>query len=127
MKRIISITAVCLMAICLFGCKAANTPLPAGAINAVDAQINANLQAAHAAVVQYEADVAAGKHTPDATEKAVVNKLIASLNFADPLYQNYHAQLAANPAAGEPQQLADALTDVSQNLSAIQSLVQAVK
>ena len=126
MKRIAIFTASILLALCV-GCHAANVPLPTGAINATDAQINANLQAAHAAVLQYEADVTAGKHTPDATEKTVVNKLVAALNFADPLYQSYHAALVANPAAGEPQQLIDALTAVTANLSAIQTLVQAVK
>jgi hypothetical protein len=109
------------------GCKAANTPLPAGAINATDASLNANLQAAHAGLAQYEADVTAGKHTPDATEKTIINKVIVSLNTADALYQSYHAALVANPAAGEPQQLIDAVMSVTSNLSALQALVQAVK
>lgn len=122
----------------LEGCAAQKpVPLPIGAINAVDAGINANLQAAHAAVVQYEADVTAGKHTPDATEKVIVNKLVASINVADLLYcgpvngqcapSSYHAQLVANPSVGEPQQLIDALAAVAANLTAIQSIVQGVK
>ena len=127
MKRFTFLASLALVMFLFVGCKAVNTPLPTGAINAADASINANLQAAHAAVAQYEANVIAGKHIPEATEKAIVNKLVAALNTADPLYQSYHAQLVANPAAGEPQQLVDALLAVTQNLSAIQSLVQAVK
>ena len=105
------------------GC-AKPAPLPTGAINAVDAGLNANLQAAHTAVVQYEADVNAGKHTPTPEEKVIVNQLIAALNTADPLYQSYHAALVADPTAGEPQQLIDALTAITTNLSAIQALVK---
>jgi hypothetical protein len=115
------------LALSVAGCKTTPAPLPAGAINSVDAGLNENLQAAHAAVVQYEADVTAGKHTPDATEKAVVNKLIAALNVADPLYQSWHAALVADPTAGEPQQLIDALAAVTANLNAVQTIIQAVK
>ena len=107
----------------VFGC-AKPAPLPTGAINAVDAGLNANLQAAHAAVLQYEADVNAGKHKPTVTEAAIVNKLINALNTADPLYQSYHAALVADPTVGEPQQLIDALNAVATNLSAIQALVK---
>jgi hypothetical protein len=108
------------------GC-AKPAPLPTGAINAVDAGLNANLQAAHAAVVQYESDVTAGKHTPTPTEKTVVNNLIRALNTADPLYQSYHAALQKDPTAGEPQQLIDAVTAVTANLSSIQNLIQGAK
>lgn len=113
--------------IMLAGCANKTAPLPTGAINATDAGLNENLQAAHAAVIQYEADVTAGKHVPDATEKVIVNKVIAALNVADPLYQQWHTALQANPAAGEPQQLIDAVAVVTTNLSAIQALVQQVK
>jgi hypothetical protein len=138
MKRI-AILAGLALALCMTGCKAANIPLPAGAINATDASLNTNLQAAHAGLVQYQADVASGKHTPDATEKTIVNKVIVSLNLADLLYcgspavgspcapASYHAQLVANPAAGEPQQLIDAMLAVTANLSALQTMIQGVK
>jgi hypothetical protein len=105
-------------------CKPVTAPLPSGAINNVDAQVNATLQAAHAAVVQYESDVTAGKHTPTAEEKSIVNKLVQALNVADPLFQQWHSALQVNPAAGQPQALADALTAVSQNLNSIQTLVK---
>jgi hypothetical protein len=138
-KRFTLFASLMLVMSLFVGCKAANTPLPANAINATDARISANLEAAHAAVVNYQSNVVAGKHTPDATEKAVVNKFIASLNAADRIYcgapaqgqpcavGSYHALLVANPAAGEPQQLIDAMLAVTQNLSAIQTLVQEVK
>ena len=115
------------LALSVTGCKTTPAPLPAGAVNSVDAGLNENLQAAHAAVVQYQADVTAGKHTPTAAEKTVVNALIVALNTADPLYQSYHAALVADPTAGEPQQLIDALAAVTANLSAVQNLIQAVK
>jgi hypothetical protein len=124
--RTLALLAIAL-ALPLAACKSATAPLPTGAVNTLDASINADLQAAHAAVVQYEADVKAGTHTPTAQEKSVVNTLIAALNTADPLYQSYHAQLVANPAAGEPQQLIDALAAVTSNLTAIENLIQAVK
>lgn len=139
MKRIGTITASLMLAFCLTACKTATAPLPPGAINAADAGINANLQAVRAGLVQYEADVANGTHIPDATEKAIVNKVIVSLNLADLLYcgapavgspcapASYHAQLVANPAAGEPQQLIDAITAVTTNFSALQTLIQGVK
>lgn len=109
------------------GCKPANAPLPTGAVNAVDAGLNANLQAAHAAVVQYEADVTAGKHTPAAGEKAIVNNLITALNTADPLYQSFHAALVANPNSGEPADLAAALAAVTANLTQLQALISGGK
>ena len=125
MKRTIALASIAL-ALCLSGCKPATTPLPTGAVNTLDAQINEDLQAAHAAVIQYEADVIAGKHTPTANEKVVVNQLIAALNTADPIYQNFHAQLVANPTAGEPQQLIDALAAVTANLNALVALVKGI-
>ncbi len=106
------------------GCKTAIAPLPANAINSVDAGINENLQAAHAFIVQYESDVASGKHAPTANEKAAVNKVIAALNVADPLYQSYHTALASNPNTGEPAELAAAITAVTDNLSALIALVK---
>ena len=126
MKRFAALASLALV-LTLAGCKPANAPLPTGAINATDAGLNANLQAAHAAVVQYEADVTAGKHTPTAQEKAIVNDLITALNTADPLYQSYHAALVANPGAGEPANLAAALAAVTANLGQLQALISGGK
>ena len=127
MKRFTALASLALVMFLFVGCKAVNTPLPTGAINAADAGLNANLQAAHAALVQYEADVASGQHVPDATEKAIVNKVILSLNTADSLYQSYHAALKLNPGAGEPAELVSALAAVTTNLQALQALIQGVK
>lgn len=108
----------------LAGCKAVNAPLPAGAVNNVDATINESLQAAHAYVAQWQTDVASGKHVPTATEKTIVGQVVTDLNIADPLYQQFHTALAANPAAGEPANLAAALAAVTSDLA---NLVNAAK
>jgi hypothetical protein len=139
MKHIANITAVCMMAICMTACGHKTVPLPSGAINATDASINANLQTVRAGLAQYEADVSNGIHVPDATEKAFINKLIVASNTAGLIYcgapsvgepcspGSYHAQLVSNPAAGEPQQLIDAMLAVTSNLTALQNLIKAVK
>jgi hypothetical protein len=107
----------------LTGCAKA-APLPTGAYAPLDASINESLQAAHAAIVQYSADVRNGIHTPTADERTAVNKLIGALNIADPAYQAYHAQLAANPSAPEPAALIAALSSVVSNLSALEALIK---
>ena len=104
------------------GCKPA--PLPQGAYTAPDAQTNEDLQAAHAALLQYSADVKNGTHVPTAEERVVVNKLIDAVNIADPAYQQYHAALAANPSAPEPAALIAALANVASNLSALEALIK---
>jgi hypothetical protein len=116
--------AVIILALPLFlaGCKPA--PLPTGAINGVDAALNANLQAAHAAVLQYEADVKAGLHTPTVAERTAVNNIIGSLNIADPLYQAWHAQLQKDPTTPESAQLIGLAADISSELNAIENLVK---
>lgn len=106
------------------GCKPASAPLPAGAINAVDAQTNADLQAAHAYVAQWEADVKAGKYTPSSQEKAIFNNLVTGLNTADPLYQSWHTALASQPNTGEPANLSAAVTAIEQNLAQLITLAK---
>ena len=119
---VVVMVAVVLFPVVLTGCKPA--PLPQGAYTAPDAQINEDLQAAHAALVQYAADVKSGAHAPTAQEKAIVNKLIDAVNIADPAYQQYHAALAANPTAPEPAALIAALANVASNLSALEALIK---
>lgn len=114
--------AVCLSTV-LMGCNKA-APLPAGAYTPADASTNADLQAAHAALVQYSTDVASGKHVPTAQEKVVVNKLIDAVNIADSAYQSYHATLATNPAAPEPAALVSALATVVADLPAVEALIK---
>ena len=73
-RRQFSLTAVLLVAF-LCGCKPVAAPLPAGAVKTVDAQINAILQAGHAAVVQYDADVKAG-FAPTAAYQTIMTNLM---------------------------------------------------
>ena len=122
MKKLALLSVFLALPLLMGGCKVVNAPLPAGAINAVDAGLNENLQAAHAGLVQYQSDVAKGLHTPTPAETVVVNKVIVSLNTADMLYQSFHTALLANPNAGEPADLTAAVTAVSTNLTALQTL-----
>ena len=107
------------LALPVFGCKTVTTPLPANAVNSLDAGINEVLQAGHAAAAKYQADVAAATFTPTPAFKSRMTTLIKALNVADPAYQAYHAALVANPAAAEPAPLASAISTVSSSLSQI--------
>jgi len=101
------------------GCaKHVQAPLPTNAINEVDAQLNAVLQAAHAAAVKYEADVQAG-FVPSPAFKQTMKVLVDALNIADPLYQTYHSTLQTNPNAPEPAALQQAVAQVSSSLGQI--------
>lgn len=116
MKKQISIL---ILVVAFAGCKTAATPpLAPGAYTPLDQQINAVLQAGHAAAVKYESDVTAG-FNPSAAFKVTMQQLVNGLNIADPLYQQYHAVLATNPTALEPAQLSTAVTSVSNSLTAI--------
>ena len=109
------------------GCKVVQQPLPANAVNAVDAGLNANLQAAHAFIAQYQLDVLSSVHAPAPGEIAVMNKVTHALNTADALYQAYHKTLLTNPMAGEPAELAAAVTAVTTNLNDLKALLNGVK
>jgi hypothetical protein len=117
------------------GCSHKLAPLPTGAINSVDAQINADLQAAQAGLKQYEADSCnpapvtpcTPTHTPTTAEKAVVNDLINAYNAAFPIYQAWHAQLVSNPTTPEPQQLATLLGALAGDLTQVETFIQGVK
>jgi len=115
-NRIFCITACALILMC--GCKTASAPLPAGAVNGLDAQVNAILQAGHAAVVQYDADVKAG-FSPVPAYASIMSNLTTALNTADPLYQAYHAQLVSAPQTAEPAQLVTATAQVQSLLNQI--------
>jgi hypothetical protein len=141
MTRITALTGTALLAlVCVMtGCATKTAPLPTNAINATDAQINSDLQTLRAGLAQYEADVANGTHVPDASEKVFINNLIAASNAADKIYcgapsadapcapGSFHAQLMINPAAGEPQQLIDAMLAITSNLTTLQNLIKVVK
>lgn len=121
-RRQFSLTAVLLVAF-LCGCKPVAAPLPAGAVNTVDAQINAILQAGHAAVVQYDADVKAG-FAPTAAYQTIMTNLTNALNLADPLYQSYHGTLISAPATAEPDSLVTATAQVQNLLGQIPGTVK---
>lgn len=97
-------------------------PLPAGAVNGVDAQINAILQAGHAAVVQYNTDVSSG-FVPSVAYKAIMTNLTTALNVADPLYQGYHVTLMTAPQTAEPQSLVMATANVQSALNQVPTAV----
>lgn len=124
MKKILKLLSIATLGLAIgwmTGCKASVAPpLPPGAANQLDAQINEVLQAGHAAAVKYESDVTAG-FNPSAAFKATMTQLVNALNIADPLYQTYHATLATNPAATEPPALSAAVTSVSNSLTQITS------
>ena len=71
---VVVMVAVVLFPVVLTGCKPA--PLPQGAYTAPDAQINEDLQAAHAALLQYSADVKSGAHVPTAQERIIDRKSV---------------------------------------------------
>lgn len=119
MKKLFSLLLVIPLAI---GCAVkANAPLPRNAVNATDAEINAILQAAHAAVVQYNTDVAAG-FVPSATLKSAVSQLTNALDIAQPLEQTFDATLRTNPAAAEPAALSTAVSQVSAAMTNLTSV-----
>ena len=127
MKRIIALTALCIGLCAVVGCNLKPAPLPPHAINATDSGVNHTLQMAHSGAAQFDADVVSGKFTPSAAEKTAYNSVAKALNVADPLYQQWHAALVADPGAGEPQQLIDAAAIVTANINTILAAVGKVK
>lgn len=118
-----------LLCACLLipGCKTVSAPLPTNAVNGIDAGVNETLQAAHTGAAQFAANVQSGKFTATPAEKAAYNAVANALNVADPIYQQWHAALVANPAAMEPQQLISALAIVTSNISSILNAVATLK
>lgn len=127
MKRILLLTALGIGLCAAVGCHYTSSPLPPHAINATDSGVNHVLQMAHSAAAQFDADVVAGKFTPTEAQKSAYNSIAQTLNVADPLYQQWHAALVANPGAGEPQQLIDATAIVTANITTILNAVGKVK
>lgn len=104
----------------LVGCRQVNAPLPAGAINQVDATTNSLLQTAHA----FAARVSSAVQSTDPnihielsmTQRSLLNGLNKSLNIADPLEQAYHA----SPTPATEASLQAATNDVKAKLAAAQ-------
>ncbi len=112
MKKLFASLAFAILLLMPVGClHNPSTTLPKGAINQVDANINSDLQLAHAAVVRYQADVANGFKPTPLFAQAVL-QLTRALNYADPLFQAYHETLKSNPGAPEPPALATAISQV---------------
>lgn len=103
------------------GCQKKTAPLPKNAVTSLDGTFNADLQAAHAAIVQYETDVKAGVHKATPEEKAAVNVLIRAVNVAQPLEIAYHQALLSNPALVPPAELNAAMSNVQTAATSLQS------
>jgi hypothetical protein len=120
MKRfVIATIALFLMA----GCKLGNTPLPPNAINATDAQVNAVLAGATAAVNQYEADVKGG-YIPPAALRQTMQNIQESLTVATPAFQAWDAALRTNPNAPEPATLAAAVSAIQSAMNLLPSVAK---
>jgi len=119
MKRIL-LCSVLFLAGCVHSGQIA-TPLPAGAINQLDATTNSLLQTAHA----FAARISSAVQSTDsnihielsATQKGLLNALNRSLNIADPLEQAYHASGTPSSASA----LQAAANDVQSKLTAAQN------
>lgn len=117
------ILAPLLLFMALTGCKTVTAPLPAQAVDQIDATANTILQPAHA----FAADISASVLSTDpqkhidltATQTSVLVKLNQALNIADPLEQAYHA----NPTSATSAQLQSADQQVSTALSAAQTAI----
>lgn len=110
-----------LLAVALTGCaKQVNAPLPALAVDQIDATVNSILQPAHA----FAADLSAAVLSTDpqvhieltAAQKNILIQLNKALNVADPLEQAYHAL----PTSITATQLQNAAAQVSTAFSAAQ-------
>ena len=105
------------------GCKKQTTPLPANAVDRVDATANSILQPAHA----FAARISAAVQSTDPNvhialtpvQLQVLNDLNKALNIADPLEQAYHN----NPTSVTASQLQAATAAVTQKLSAAQAQI----
>jgi hypothetical protein len=110
--------------VALTGCAhQVNAPLPALAVDQIDATVNSILQPAHA----FAADLSAAVLSTDPqvhielspAQKAILVKLNQALNVADPLEQAYHAQ----PTSITATQLQNAASQVSTAFSAAQAAI----
>lgn len=125
MKRaILALVVVLCFLPMMQGCaKQVNAPLPAMAVDQVDATVNSILQPAHAFAARLSAAVLSTdpqvhiELTP--VQKSILVKLNQALNVADPLEQAYHAQPTSISAA----QLQTAAAQVSTAFSAAQTAI----
>jgi hypothetical protein len=125
MKRAILalVASLCILPV-MAGCaKQVNAPLPALAVDQIDATVNSILQPAHA----FAASLTKAVQSTDpqvhieltASQKAILVALNQALNFADPLEQAYHKFPTSTSAA----QLQTAAGQVSTAFSAAQAAI----
>jgi len=99
MKTLSSI-GILLLALALAGCKQVTAPLPAWAPNAQVAAAGYAISAANAAVVKYEADVAAG-FVPSPILRSVMSDMQQALATGQPIFDQWeaNARVAAQAAS----------------------------
>jgi hypothetical protein len=97
-----------------------NTPLPPGAVNQLDATAFRVLSDAQAAINSLKADIESGKLTVTATQKAVLNQVIAHYNAAEGLAQSYHTTGGLN----DPAALTAAISQLVQDIAALTQQAQ---
>ena len=105
------------------GCKLGNTPLPPNAINATDAQVDAVLSSATAAVNQYESDVKAG-FVPAPSLRTTMIGIQKSLAIAIPAFQAWDSALRTNPDAPEPAALSAAVSAIQSAMNTLPTVVK---
>lgn len=116
--------------VCIFaGCKAVNAPapLPIGAKDAIDANANEVLQAAHAFAAEISTDIQTtdpARHIElTSTQKKVFETLNRSINLAAVAEQSYHQA----PSDAGAVKLQASTNDVQTKLTAAQSALQPAK
>jgi hypothetical protein len=125
MKRAILaiVASLCILPVMVGCAKQVNAPLPAMAVDQVDADVNSILQPAHA----FAAALTKAVQSTDpqvhieltAAQKSVLVALNKALNIADPLEQAYHAQ----PTSTAATQLQTAAAQVSSAFTAAQAAI----
>lgn len=119
MRKFKITAAAFVLSLTLIGCaKNTTAPLPTGATNTTDAATFRILSDAHAFLKSIGDSVRAGNLTLNQSEKDAYNKLVASSNAADQLWQQYHA---GNSSLAAP--LTAATNQLQSDLSSAKSVI----
>jgi len=118
--KIFSSIGILLLALALAGCKQVTAPLPAWAPNAQVAAAGYAISAANAAVVKYEADVAAG-FVPSPTLRSVMSDMQQALATGQPIFDQWEVAARTDIAAPEPATLPAQITRLTSDLSKLPS------
>jgi hypothetical protein len=118
----IRIAPILLMLILVAAChkNTVQAPLPAGAINQLDATAYRVLSDAQAAINSLKGDIESGKMTVTDTQKAVLNQVIAHYNVAEGLAQSYHA----TGGVGDTTALTNAISQLVQDIASLTQQAQ---